>query len=136
MRARFRARFIARLAAPGAVLLVSAGLATAQQAHWTSIGPRGGEISQIVFDPADPTLVYATSERSGVFKSRNAGRLWQLVSTDLPAGAHVVHAIAVAGSELLIGNDGDGAWRSVDAGAHWTSSDIPLGVVNLAPFRR
>jgi hypothetical protein len=121
-----RARFVARLAAPGAVLLVSAGLATAQQAHWTSIGPRGGEISQIVFDPADPALVYATSERSGVFKSRNGGRLWQLVNAGLPADAHVVHAIAVAGSELLIGTDGDGAWRSVDAGAHWTRAGFAL----------
>jgi len=73
-----RARFIARLAAPGAVLLVSAGLATAQQAHWTSIGPRGGEISQIVFDPADPTRVYATSARSGVFTSHNGGRVCSL----------------------------------------------------------
>jgi photosystem II stability/assembly factor-like uncharacterized protein len=131
-----RARFLARLAAPGAVLLVSAGLATAQQAHWTSIGPRGGEISQIVFDPADPTLVYATSERSGVFKSRNGGRFWQPANADLPVDERVVHAIAVAGSELLIGTDSDGAWRSVDAGAHWTSAgfaQLDVVAVGLDP---
>ena len=122
-----RARFIARLAAPGAVLLVSAGLATAQQAHWTSIGPRGGEISQIVFDPADPTRVYATSARSGVFTSRNGGRLWQPTNAGLPVAARLVQAIAVAGSELLIGTGSDGAWRSVDAGAHWT----PAGFAQL-----
>ena len=39
-------------------------------------GPPGGAVQAIVFDPKDPTTIYAATDWSGVFKSINGGESW------------------------------------------------------------
>jgi photosystem II stability/assembly factor-like uncharacterized protein len=47
------------------------------------IGPYGGTVVSVIFDPIYPTIMYAGSYGSGVYKSLNSGRKWISASQGL-----------------------------------------------------
>ena len=56
-------------------VLAGLGLSTAAlggDAQWTTAGPLGGRVHEIVFDPTDPAKAYATTN-GGVFRSVDGG---------------------------------------------------------------
>ncbi|MFQ5870232.1 MAG: hypothetical protein ACE5JC_10050, partial [Candidatus Zixiibacteriota bacterium] len=59
------------------------------------MGPPGGHVPQIVFSPRDPRVVYAgLDDDQGLYKSRDGGESWTLVSGNLreiSAGTLAVH---------------------------------------------
>lgn len=51
---------------------------------WVRMGPPGGHVPQIVFSPRDPRVVYAgLDDDQGLYKSRDGGESWTLVSGNL-----------------------------------------------------
>ena len=56
---------------------VSAGLGT-----WTSSGPEGGRIYDLVADPITPNVYYAAT-RGGVYKSNNGAATWNRINNGI-----------------------------------------------------
>ena len=105
-----------------------------QALHWRNIGPfRGGRASAVAGVPSNPRVYYMGSAGGGVWKTVDAGITWKNVSDGFfHTGS--VGAIAVAASDpnvVYVGmgepavrgvatSDGDGVYKSTDAGATWT----------------
>ncbi len=93
---------------------------------------RGGRSTAVAGVPGQPMVYYFGGTGGGVWKTTNAGNTWENIS-DGSFGVGSVGAIAVApsdpnvvyvgtGSACPRGNisNGDGMYRSLDAGATWT----------------
>jgi photosystem II stability/assembly factor-like uncharacterized protein len=83
--------------------------------HWT-------RVTQIIFDPANPSTVLAGVEIDGAWRSADGGRTWNRVddgfATDDIHGFGVVHD--AAGGRRLFSTTSHGLHASDDAGATWT----------------
>lgn len=115
-------------------LCLAAAPVTAGDGVWTSVGPYGGSIYDLEIAPSNPRILYAAAA-SGVYKSRNGGRTWQLASQGLPIlryahlapyelavdprNASTVYAIAPL----------EGLYKTTDGGARWSliSSELSYG---------
>jgi photosystem II stability/assembly factor-like uncharacterized protein len=100
------------------------------------IGPfRGGRSLTAVGIPGDPTTYYFGATGGGVWKSTDGANSWSSVFDK--DGAPAIGSIAVAGSDpnvvyvgtgeaCIRGNisQGDGVWKSVDAGKSWKNAGL------------
>jgi photosystem II stability/assembly factor-like uncharacterized protein len=100
--------------------------------RWRSIGPqRGGRVLAVAGVAGDADVYYFGAVAGGVWKTTNGGENWTPLTdtTDIRS----VGAIAVAPSDpnvIYVGtgescirgdiSDGDGMWKSTDAGKTWT----------------
>jgi photosystem II stability/assembly factor-like uncharacterized protein len=100
--------------------------------RWRLIGPqRGGRVLAVAGVAGDPDTYYFGAVAGGVWKTTNGGENWTPLTdtTDIRS----VGAIAVAPSDpnvIYVGtgescirgdiSDGDGMWKSMDAGKTWT----------------
>lgn len=99
---------------------------------WRSIGPyRGGRVLTVAGVPGQPSRFYFGAVNGGMWTTGDAGRTWQPLFDAQPVGS--IGALAVAPSNpdvLYVGTgeadmrsdiaQGDGVYKSVDAGRHWT----------------
>jgi photosystem II stability/assembly factor-like uncharacterized protein len=86
---------------------------------WTTGGPYGGRVEQVVVHPVTPTTTYAVVEHLGAFASFNSGDHWQpMVTLDNPTrlafDAQDPDVIYSGGSGLQEDN-----LRSLDGGQTW-----------------
>ena len=100
--------------------------------HWRLVGPfRGGRAVAVTGVPGNATTFYFGSVGGGVWKTTDAGQVWKPVFDSQPVAS--IGAIAVAPSDpnvIYVGSGeadmrddiqhGNGMYKSVDAGAHWT----------------
>ena len=101
--------------------------------EWRSVGPanNAGRISVVVGVPGDPLTYYVAGANGGIIKTTNGGTTFTSIFDEQSAGS--IGAIAIAPSDPNIvyvgtgeGNPrnnasiGDGMYKSVDGGAHWT----------------
>ncbi|MEO5798757.1 MAG: glycoside hydrolase [Gemmatimonadales bacterium] len=100
--------------------------------RWRMIGPfRGGRTKSAVGVPSQPNTFYIGATNGGVWKSTDYGITWKPIFDEQPTGS--IGAIAVAPSNpdiIYVGSGeglqrpdlstGDGMYKSVDAGKHWT----------------
>lgn len=100
--------------------------------HWRCIGPfRGGRTVAAVGIPGRPHHYYIGVNNGGVWRTDDAGRTWEPLFDEQPTQS--IGAIAIAPSDprtIYVGSGeglqrpdlsvGDGVYRSLDAGAHWT----------------
>jgi photosystem II stability/assembly factor-like uncharacterized protein len=124
------------IAMPSAVAAPQAG-ASAQASpfgalHWRLIGPfRAGRTLAVTGVPGQPTHFYMGSVDGGVWETHDTGRTWQPLFDNEPVQS--IGAIAVAPSDpnvIYVGTgesdmrsdivQGDGMYKSVDAGKTWT----------------
>jgi photosystem II stability/assembly factor-like uncharacterized protein len=130
---------------PSCCLAVLAlGISTALTAHaavdpslyqglnWRLIGPfRGGRVLTVTGIAGDSRHFYFGAVDGGVWATQDAGRTWQPIFDDQPMGS--IGALALAPSDpktIYVGTGeadmrsdiahGDGMYKSVDAGKHWT----------------
>lgn len=100
--------------------------------RWRMLGPfRGGRVDAVSGVPGRPNEFYFGSVNGGVWKSVDAGRVWEPVFDSQPVAS--IGAIAVAPSApdvVYVGSGectlrdstgyGNGMYKSVDAGKKWT----------------
>ena len=109
-----------------AALVLSLAFATAAAARWQSIGPEGGEVNAVVFDPTAPGTVYAATTYGGVFRSTDGGASWVKVWNGLPfVGAFTLAADGPGHASLLATTSG-GLVKSADGGATWSAAGAGL----------
>jgi photosystem II stability/assembly factor-like uncharacterized protein len=100
---------------------------------WRSVGPanNAGRISVVTGVPGDPTTYYVAGANGSIIKTTNGGTTFKPIFDDQTSGS--IGAIAVAPSDPNIvyvgtgeGNPrnnasvGDGMYKSIDGGDHWT----------------
>ncbi|MGB5347321.1 MAG: hypothetical protein WBN23_14235, partial [Woeseia sp.] len=95
------------------------------------IGPStGGRAARVVGIPGDPLTYYLATASGGVWKSANGGLQWESVFDDQPVSSTGSVALAAtnpnvvyvgSGEANIRGNvgEGNGIYRSRDAGKHW-----------------
>lgn len=101
-----------------AILVLTAAVPGLPAFAWEPWGPPGGSVRSLAVDPAAPGTVYAGTWRSGVLKSTNGGKSWDVSGL----AAETVDALGVDPARprtLLAGTWSDGLHRSTDAGATW-----------------
>ena len=62
-------------------------------AHWVSIGPWGGFVTNLVIDASDPRMLYLTTYNGGVFRSHDRGD----TSNPFNAATTIPYQVAVSG---------------------------------------
>src|SRR5262245_10124989 len=88
---------------------------------WTSNGPEGGLIQVLAIDPVTPSILYAGTGGSGIFKSTDSGENWSAANTGL--SSPIVSAFAIdpaTPTTVYAGTLGGGVFKSTDSGAHWS----------------
>jgi photosystem II stability/assembly factor-like uncharacterized protein len=85
--------------------------------HWT-------RITQILFDPADASRVWAGVEIDGAWSSRDGGRTWSQHSAGLKSKDVHGFAVAANGARTLFATTNAGLHLSADGGEHWTFTPI------------
>lgn len=123
-----------RMALGFACLLAAAGNASAGLGGWTSNGPYGGLVSDIVVNPKAPATLYAATQ-NGLFKSTDSGSSWRKASSGLPNT--VVNSLAIdpANPQVLYVAIERTIFKTLDGGGAWTAVYIavaPAFVVVLA----
>jgi photosystem II stability/assembly factor-like uncharacterized protein len=117
-----------RLVALGACVVAQVALAPSSAvARWLWIGPDGGSVLALAFDPSLPGTVYAGTEFAGVWKSSDGGVSWSMTGPGLPRFG--VLSLAVAGrspSTVYAGTHGAGVFVSVNGGATWSPANAGL----------
>ncbi len=108
-----------------------------QDLRWRLIGPfRGGRVLAVAGVPGEREHFYFGSVNGGVWETVDAGRTWQPIFDGQPIGA--IGAIALAPSDpkvIYVGSgeadmrsdiaQGDGMYKSADAGKTWTKIGLP-----------
>lgn len=131
------ASLAAVLAASGSALRIEARQASVNPAlfsdlHWRMLGPfRGGRTDAVSGVPGRPNEFYFGSVNGGVWKTVDAGRVWEPIFDHEPVAS--IGALAVAPSApdtVYVGTGestlrdstgyGDGMYKSIDAGKTWT----------------
>lgn len=105
---------------------------------WRNIGPTAqtGRTPVFVGLPGDPSTMYVAGANGGVFKTTNGGVTWKPLfdaQTTISIGALAIapsdpNVIYVGTGEGNPRNDasiGDGIYKSIDAGEHWTNVGLP-----------
>ncbi len=102
--------------------------------EWRLVGPyRGGRVTTVTGVADNPLLYYMGATGGGGWKTENAGVTWENLSDDY-FKVGTIGAVAVSKSDhnvLYVGtgeapirgvttSNGDGMWKSTDAGKSWT----------------
>ncbi len=101
--------------------------------RWRSIGPAGqaGRVDDIAVDEKNPSTFYIGFATSGIWKTSNNGTTFEPIFEaygvssigDLaiaPSDSRVLYAGTGEANNRQTSTAGDGVWKSVDAGAHFT----------------
>jgi photosystem II stability/assembly factor-like uncharacterized protein len=108
------------------------GAALRSVLHWRAIGPfRGGRTIAISGVPGRPHEFYIAAVNGGIFKTTDAGRIWNPIFDDQPSASVGALAVAPSAPDTVYAGSGegrqrpdlavgDGIYKSTDGGAHWT----------------
>jgi len=97
---------------------------------WSSVkGLNGQSIRSFAQAPSDPAILFAGT-LEGVFRSRNAGVSWTLIS---PPGSHEIHeveslAIDPTDPDVIYAGTWHLPWKTTDGGENW--HNIKQGVID------
>ena len=112
----------------GFTLVLTLGNITAVASDWSPIGPDGGNVRCLAYDPSDPNRIFLGTSAGQLFVSRDGGNSWvpfaHLGSGDDLVIDHIVfdptnpQIIYAAGWGLFHDDEGD-VFRSDDGGSTW-----------------
>ncbi len=102
--------------------------------EWRNIGPTAqtGRVPVFVGLPGDSSTMYVAGAVGGIFKTTNGGVTWKPIFDDqavvsigaiaiAPSDHNVLYAGTGEGNPRNDSSIGDGVYKSVDAGDHWTN---------------
>ena len=105
---------------------------------WRNIGPtaQAGRTSVFVGLPGDVSTMYVAGAAGGIFKTTNGGLTWKALFDDqsnisigaiaiAPSDPNVVYVGTGEGNPRNSASVGDGVYKSIDAGDHWTKLGLP-----------
>ena len=106
--------------------------------NWSNdnYGLKASSISQVVINPAQPSIVYAGTG-NGVFKSVDSGRNWSAVNNGLNSKRVVGMVIDPATPATLyvatddFGSNTNGIYKTTDAGDSWNLRSTGIGAATL-----
>jgi len=117
--------FLILPAIPALAQEITPGLLDAMQ--WRLIGPfRGGRVTSVCGVPSQPSVYYIGTPGGGVWKTEDGGRVWRPIFDHEHVAS--IGAVAVSPSNpniVYVGTgeqtQGNGVYKSADAGATWTN---------------
>lgn len=89
---------------------------------WTTSGPYGGDVGQLVVHPVTPTTVYALGGDVGLFVSDDSGEHWEM-ALYLPR-SQVDMAFDAQDPQVIYSGDEHSLYRTKDAGKTWQGITI------------
>jgi photosystem II stability/assembly factor-like uncharacterized protein len=107
-----------------------------QDLNWRSIGPfRGGRVLAVAGVPGEPTHFYFGAVNGGVWETNDAGRTWRAIFDAQPVGSIGAIALAPSNPKVIYAGTGEadmrsdiaqgnGVYKSIDAGKTWASSGL------------
>jgi photosystem II stability/assembly factor-like uncharacterized protein len=103
----------------GLALLATAAPLLAVEGTWSVLGPDGGPVYDVAFQPGNPQILYATVS-GGVFKSRDGGANWVWAGSGLYERSQTFNvAIDAVRTDTLYVAQGAGIYKSVNGGLTW-----------------
>ena len=106
--------------------------------QWRNIGPTAqtGRVPVFVGLPGDINTMYVAGAVGGIFKTTNGGVNWKAIFDDqavvsigaiaiAPSDPNVLYAGTGEGNPRNDASIGDGVYKSIDAGDHWTNVGLP-----------
>jgi hypothetical protein len=106
---------------PALVLLVS-GLMAVTLADWQSIGPEGGQVTNIVQSYTDPNVLFATSgsNPTTIVTSSNKGQSWSVAGSY----AYTNYCMTIGPTGNLYAGSSHRIYRSTNGGATWNYTSM------------
>ena len=97
-----------------------------QGSSWSNIPVQGNNIRNITIDPKYPSILYISSDFTGIFVSMDAGKTWILKA--LPNQSRLIRKLEInkKDSALYMGTD-KGLFKSSDQGTFWTELTVSFG---------
>jgi hypothetical protein len=86
---------------------------------------------KMAVDPTDPNVVFAGTQKEGLWVTRDGGNSWQKIAAIPQTGTSNdpgLTGIAIKGSDVFVGTDGSGVYLSNDKGATWKAIGGPADV--------
>jgi photosystem II stability/assembly factor-like uncharacterized protein len=127
-----------------ALLIAPAARPALAEGGWEPLGPPGGEIGQLLVNPRNPQILWASPFPHGVYKSVNGGASWRPANSGLREQDLAIRSLAVAPSDprvlYLASGNPVRIYRSSDGGATWTvvlpCGDQPPPCCGCVPMAR
>ena len=116
------------------ILLAPAAPLLAVEGQWHILGPDGGMVNGLAFQPGNPQVMYAAVP-GGVFKSRDGGASWAWSGTGLNELSQTTSvAVDAVRTETVYAAQGSGVFKSVDGGLTWRDTlRFPANAVAAHP---
>ena len=101
--------------------LADAVTVSAAAPGWTSNGPFGGDLWDIVLDPQNPARMFVSAQRSGLFKTETGGETWGMALVKpFPLRTQIAYPTPGQPPAIYLSGDGGlGLVRSRDYGQSW-----------------
>jgi photosystem II stability/assembly factor-like uncharacterized protein len=116
-------------------LLTPAAPLAAVEGDWRILGPDGGPVNDLAFQPGSSQVLYAAVP-GGIYKSRDAGATWTWAGAGLFPRAQVLNvAVDPVHPETVYTTQGDRVFKSVNGGLSWQSSGL-VGTYQVAVHPR
>ena len=94
--------------------------------RWYGLGLNGESVLALAIDPANASILYAGTEKSGVYKSGDGGITWSSANGSGNGGltnlsVKTLTIDSANSTTLYVGTWGGGVFKSIDSGGHWSS---------------
>jgi hypothetical protein len=101
--------------------LTGAVTVTEGDLNWTSNGPYGGDLWDVVIDPVNSSRMFVSGYRSGLWTTADGGANWDYSNTDpLLERARIVYSATDQPPAIYVSN-----YRSLDYGQTWEDNAPP-----------
>ncbi len=124
-------------------MIMRPSLSVTAASTWTSIGPFGGRIHNVIVDRIAPTTLYAAAD-GGLFRTTNDAEEWALIASGSAAFVSVDIEYLSASTQIYAArqnnNAGDGVMRSSDGGATWSTitaglpTNVSINTIVINPY--
>jgi photosystem II stability/assembly factor-like uncharacterized protein len=100
---------------------------------WTPIGPFGGPINQVVFDPGKMGVIYAATASNGVFVSNDYGASWQPANNGFTSGIDINQLSFDPNTPgRIYAATATGLYRTDNDGTLWVLIGNPIDVYSVS----